>query len=130
MAAGRPTHYSDEIALKSREYLNVYEELGHAVPSVAGLSLYIERARSTIYQWAANDENKEFADILDNINATQEQVAMSKGLKGDYNATLVKLLLGKHGYHDKVDQELTGANGGAIKTTHSIKFVGVNADSD
>jgi len=117
MAGGRPTHYSDEIARKAREYLVVYEELGHAVPSVAGLSLYIERARSTIYQWAADPENEEFADILDNINATQEQVALAKGLKGDYNATLVKLLLGKHGYHEKVDQQVTGNGGGPVEWT-------------
>lgn len=116
MAAGRPTHYSDEIARKSREYLNVYEELGHAVPSVAGLSLYIERARSTIYDWA-KDPEKEISDILDNINATQEEVAMTKGLKGDYNATLVKLLLGKHGYHEKVDQQVTGNGGGPVEWT-------------
>lgn len=100
MAAGRPTHYSDEIARKAREYLSVYEELGHAVPSVAGLSIYIERARSTIYQWAAHEDNKEFADILEQINATQEQKALSSGLKGDFNATIVKLLLGKHGYNE------------------------------
>lgn len=102
---GRPTHYSDEIARKSREYLSIYETLGDAVPSVAGLSLYIDRARSTIYQWAANTNNKEFADILDKINATQENVALSKGLRGDYNSQIVKLLLGKHGYSDKVESQ-------------------------
>lgn len=126
----RPTHYSDEIARKSREYLTCYEELGDAVPSVAGLSVYIERARSTIYQWAAHEDNQEFADILESINAKQEQVALNKGLKGDFNANLVKLLLGKHGYHDKIDQELTGANRGAIKAEATITFVGVNATSD
>ena len=28
-------------------------------------------------------------------------MAWNKGLKNEYNAQLVKLLLGKHGYHDK-----------------------------
>lgn len=104
---GRPTHYSDEIARKAREYLMIYETLGDAVPSVSGLSLYIERARSTIYQWAANKDYSEFADILDKINATQENVALSKGLKGDFNSQIVKLLLGKHGYSDKVESQNT-----------------------
>jgi hypothetical protein len=96
----RPTHYSDEIERKAKEYLSVYESLGHAVPSVAGLSIYIERARSTIYQWAAHPDNASFADILEQINANQEQKALSSGLTGEFNATIVKLLLGKHGYNE------------------------------
>jgi len=122
----RPSHYSDEIVRKASKYLEVYEELGDAVPSVAGLSLYMERARSTIYQWAADPEKKEFADILDTINATQEKVALSKGLKGDFNANLVKLLLGKHGYHDKVDQQVTGEGGGPVQWN----LVGVKPDGN
>lgn len=122
----RPSHYSDEIVRKASKYLEVYEELGDAVPSVAGLSLYMERARSTIYQWAADPEKKEFADILDTINATQEKVALSKGLKGDFNANLVKLLLGKHGYHDKVDQQVTGEGGGPVVWN----LVGVKPDGN
>jgi hypothetical protein len=130
MPAGRPTHYSDEIARQARDYLANYNAQGDAVPSVAGLSIAIKRARSTIYQWAADPANEEFADILEQINATQEKTALTKGLTGDFNAQIVKLLLGKHGYHDKVDQELTGANRGAIKTDSTITFVGVNASSD
>ena len=30
------------------------------------------------------------------------------GLKGDFNSTITKLVLGKHGYHDKQDVGLTG----------------------
>ena len=104
---GRPSTYSDEIVQKAREYLETYEQLGHAVPSVAGLSLIIKKRRSTIYEWAGDADKKPFSDILDEINATQEQVALSKGLKGDYNANLVKLLLGKHGYSDKVETQST-----------------------
>lgn len=102
---GRPSYYSDETVRKAKEYLTTYAELGHAVPSVAGLSLFLERSRSTIYEWASDSEKQEFSDILDKINATQEEVALSKGLKGDYNANLVKLLLGKHGYSDKVETQ-------------------------
>jgi hypothetical protein len=99
----RPTHYSDEIVRKAAQYLIDYEDLGHAVPSVSGLSIYLGRPRSTIYQWASEEGKEEFLDILEQINAHQENVALSKGLKGDFNATIVKLLLGKHGYSDKVE---------------------------
>ena len=104
---GRPTHYSDEIERKARQYLEIYSELGHAVPSVAGLSIYLGRRRTVLYQWAAQKDKESFKDILDEINALQEQVALSAGLKGDYNSTIVKLLLGKHGYSDKAETQAT-----------------------
>jgi len=104
---GRPSHYSDEICRKAREYLTVYSQLGHAVPSVAGLSIYLERSRTLLHDWAADSDKCEFKDILQQILAEQEQVALSNGLKGDYNATIVKLLLGKHGYSDKAETQTT-----------------------
>jgi hypothetical protein len=107
VSLGRPTHYSDEIERKARQYLEIYSELGHAVPSVAGLSIYLGRRRTVLYQWAAQKDKEAFKDILDEINALQEQVALSAGLKGDYNSTIVKLLLGKHGYSDKAETQAT-----------------------
>lgn len=104
---GRPTHYSDEIARQARIYLETYAELGDAVPSVAGLSLFLKRARSTMYEWASQPDKQEFSDILHDINATQERVALSQGLKGEYNSQIVKLLLGKHGYSDKAETQTT-----------------------
>lgn len=115
MTAGRPTYYSDETVRQAKEYLQNYKDHGDAVPSVAGLSIFLQRSRSTLYEWAKDADKKEFSDILDQINATQEKVALSNGLTGDFNSTIVKLLLGKHGYHDKVDQELTGKGGEPIQ---------------
>lgn len=114
-AGGRPTYYSDETVRQTKEYLQNYKEHGDAVPSVAGLSIVLQRSRSTLYEWAKDADKKEFSDILDQINATQEKVALSNGLCGTFNATIVKLLLGKHGYHEKVDQELTGKGGGPVE---------------
>jgi len=102
---GRPTHYSDEIENKAREYLNVWAELGHAVPSVAGLAIYLKRRRSVLYQWAAHADNEEFKGILEDITTLQEEIALSNGLTGDYNSAIVKLLLGKHGYSEKVETQ-------------------------
>lgn len=115
MTAGRPTYYSDETVRQAKEYLQNYKDHGDAVPSVAGLSIFLQRSRSTLYEWAKDADKKEFSDILDQINATQEKVALSNGLTGDFNSTIVKLLLGKHGYHEKVDQELTGKGGEPIQ---------------
>jgi len=99
---GRPTLYSDEVVSQARDYIENYEKHGDAVPSVVGMCRAINRPKSTIYDWA-KDENNEFSDILAQINELQELVTFNKALKNEYNATIAKLLLGKHGYHDKQD---------------------------
>lgn len=121
MAGGRPTHYSDEIARQGWQYIETYEEHGHAVPSVVGLCRVINRAKSTVYQWAENPDT-EIADILRAINELQELVTFNKSLTGEYNATIAKLLLGKHGYHDKADNTLASPNGGPVEATLNINF--------
>lgn len=97
---GRPTTYSDEIVNEARSYINNYKDHNHAVPSVVGLCSVIDRARSTVYAWA-DDESKEFSDILDQINEKQEIVTFTEALRGNYNPTIAKLLLAKHGYKDE-----------------------------
>ena len=99
----RPTTWTIEIENAAWDYINGgWEEEEHAFPSVVGLCAVLGRGKSTIYDWASHND-KGFSDILDKINECQEMVAWNKGLKGEYNANLVKLLLGKHGYSDRVD---------------------------
>ncbi len=99
----RPSKLTDELIDKADTYLNEYES---AIPSVAGLSLFLGCARASIYKWQG--ENERFSDILGDILATQEQLLLSNGLTGDFNATIAKLVLGKHGYSDKQETELSG----------------------
>lgn len=111
----RPTHYGDEIVRRSKEYLDNYEAQGDVIPSVAGLAVFLGRSRTLLHDWAADEDKKEFKDILEQIGAKQEMVTLNNALAGNFNATIAKLLLGKHGYHEKVDNQLTGANNGAIQ---------------
>jgi len=115
--AGRPTKYNDEILEKAKEYvsggfLNQDEE----VPTQEGLALFIGVHRSTLHDWASQPEKHLFSDILEECNQRQTVMLMSGALKGDLNANIAKLMLGKQGYSEKHQQELTGAEGGAIKT--------------
>jgi len=104
MPAGRPTKYNDEIVQKARDYVSGhYVEYGHIIPSIAGMALYLDLNRDTLYDWA-NDSGKEFSDILAKCNITQEVALLNGGLSNDMNAAIVKLALGKQGYSDKIDQ--------------------------
>lgn len=99
--AGRPTKYHDKIIEMVQAYIEGYESHGHAIPSIAGLSLVLDVNRATIYEWAK--ENKEFSDMLAKMLSEQEQILLSKGLSSQFNAQITKLVLAKHNYHEKVE---------------------------
>jgi hypothetical protein len=117
MAGGRPTKYSDEVLGTAVDYLYRYDEepYNDVFPSVVGLACVLKISKSTLYDWASQDEKEEFSDILVQINQSQERVLLSKGLTGDFNSAITKLVLGKHGYHDKQDTEITGKDGKPIE---------------
>ena len=103
---GRPTKYTPELVHEARLYITGYEEHGHMIPSIAGLSIVLNITRKTIYEWEKEDDKTEFCDILTKIMANQELVLTNKGLSGDFNSNITKLVLGKHGYHDKSDENV------------------------
>ncbi len=118
---GRPTEYTPSMVEKAGYYVTEYQEQGDVIPSVVGLSIYLGLSRACINRWGTEEDKKEFKDILDNINAVQQQVLLNKGLSGDFNSAITKLVLGKHGYSEK--KELTGAEGkDLIPTSITTKY--------
>lgn len=107
MPAGRPTEYTPEILAKARAYLDLGYEEDERIPSVAGLSRFLEIARSTIYDWASQEDKKEFSDILEQILAKQEYTLLNKGITGEFNSTITKLVLAKQGYKESSEQDIT-----------------------
>lgn len=102
--AGRPSKYTEELLEKARAYVEGgYENEGHEIPSIAGLSVVLGISRDTIYDWQKQDDKAEFSDLMDLLLSRQELVCMSKGLNGKFNSTITKLVLAKHGYHDKIE---------------------------
>lgn len=116
---GRPSKLAESL-IKAKEYLmGGYETVGDVVPSVAGLACYLGISRSTAQEYAK--ENAEFSGTLEAIKTLQENKLINKGLIGDFNSTIVKLMLSNHGYSEKVTNELTGKDGGSIQTESTIK---------
>ncbi|MGJ8524062.1 hypothetical protein R84981_002779 [Carnimonas sp. R-84981] len=108
---GRPTKVVVPVRVaKAKKYLEGgYQDQGDAVPSAAGLACYLGVSRKTIYNWGSEDES--FLHILDTIQATQERLLLSGGLTNAMNATIVKLMLGKHGYSEKSEVDNTSSDG-------------------
>ena len=103
----RPTKYSQEIVSKALHYLDHYEEEGHKIPSQAGLALVLGLSRQTLNTWSKDEDKKEFLDILERIHQKQECVLLDGGLDGTFNSAITKLVLSKHGYHDRPQQDGT-----------------------
>ena len=104
----RPTKYNTALLEKAQHYLDNYEEYEEVIPSAVGLALVLDITRATLYAWAKDDNKKKvFSHILDNINKKQEQVLLKNGLNNKFNSNITKLVLGKHGYHDRPQQEGT-----------------------
>lgn len=114
MAIGRPTKYTPELVEAARHYAEQFKELGDEFPSACGLALHLGISRQLIYDWSKDEEKAEFLYILERIQCKQENVLLNKGIIGEFNSNITKLVLGKHGYSDR--QEHTGKDGGPIET--------------
>ena len=120
----RPSEYNDEVLVIANEYLDNFKtEYGHAIPSLVGLAKVLKKSRECLYNWARDEDKKEFSDILEKINTDQEFELMNGGLNGDLNPAITKLALGKHGYSDKQQQEISGPDGKPQEHKWSIEVV-------
>lgn len=103
MPAGRPTKYNELTLEVAENYLRNYEKFDDVIPSHIGLSLVLGINAETLYSWNKDPRKPEFTNILERILKKQHQVLISKGLSGEFNSNIAKLVLGKHGYSDKSD---------------------------
>jgi hypothetical protein len=130
----RPTEYSQEIIIKSTAYIDSCEDelidrisgqsesftkyeqkLKVKIPTIEGLARYLKIHRDTVYEW--EKQHPEFSDILEDLRAKQADRLLNNGLSGDYNPTIAKVLLTKHGYTDKqeIDQKTEHSGGIEIR---------------
>jgi len=139
----RPTKYSKEILDKSKEYLlierpcdDIITKVGkvrEVIPTIEGLALFIDIARSTIYDWVSQDEGKEeFSDIVSQVLEKQGLGLVNGGLDNTFNSKIASVILSKHGYREA--KEITGADGKDLFNNEqkeaSKKAVGEFLDED
>ena len=123
MPGGRPIEYCQEDVDKANDYLKRWKQLGDKVPMVAGLAIHMGRSRSTVLLWAKDEEKPEFSAIVMKIQAAQERELANNGLSGDFNPSITKLMMGKHGYKENRHTEHTGADGGPIEGIWTVTIV-------
>jgi hypothetical protein len=122
---GRPSKFAESLA-KAKEYLmGGYETVGDVVPSVAGLACYLGVSRKTVYEWVK--ESTDLSDTLEGILAMQENKLINKGLNGDFNPTITKLMLANHGYSEKQEVDHKSSDS-SMSPTKIVLVAGGNND--
>lgn len=106
---GRPTKYNDELQARAERYIFDYADQGDVIPSAAGLCVWLGISRPTLHEWDRAHPN--FSNTLDAIRSLQERAALNKGLTGEFNSTIVKLVLANHGYSEKSAIEHSNPDG-------------------
>lgn len=125
---GRPTKLTDELIAKAEMYLVDYMSNDDIVPSVAGLSCYLDVAKSSIYKY--RDESPRFSDTLERIESLQEKMLLKGGLMGDFNPTITKLMMSNHGYSEKQQVDNTSSDGSMAAMPTRIEIVAPSIKKD
>jgi hypothetical protein len=99
--------YTPEMLERAKEYLVVYESLGERIPTKEGMAEYLGKAVKTLYNWSEKPENDEFLQVMDMCMTQQGKKLINGGLGNEYNSTITKLMLGKHGYKESTETDIT-----------------------
>lgn len=117
---GRPSKYFPSVLIKTKEYIDSCEDtekrvvkydgeystgyetkLKVNIPTLEGLALYLNVHKDTIQDWKG--KYPKFSVLIGRLLSKQARVLVNKGLSGEYNPTIAKVLLTKHGYREGID---------------------------
>lgn len=77
------------------------------LPTIEGLALKLNVSRKTLYNWA--EKHNAFLHTLEKIEREQKNRLLNKGLSGEYNSTIAKLILSSnHGMVERKDLTTDG----------------------
>lgn len=116
----RPTKYSEQILDLTKQYIDEAEDTAEVIgtgltarirnkvklPTLEGLAFFLRVHKDTIQEWKKNHD--EFSVLIGDLLAKQAEALINNGLSGNYNPTIAKVLLAKHGYKEstEVDQNV------------------------
>lgn len=108
----RPTVYTTELLQKARKYAEGgWRENGEVVPTLAGLAVAIGVTKETCRVWKKDPQKVEFSAFCSSIQQQQEMELVNRGLVGDFAAPITKMMMTKHGYSDRIEQDHQSSDG-------------------
>lgn len=116
MPAGRPLAFKsvEELEAKIQEYFD-----NEDLPTMSGLGVHLGVDRKTIVNYSRKEE---YFHTIKKARAVVESF-LEKQLYGNQVTGVIFNLKNNFGWNDKQQQEITGVNGGAIQTQHTVTFV-------
>ena len=93
---GRPTKYNDKVQQIAEDYVHNFKEYHDKVPSIDGLAYALGVSKKTLYNWAENENNKDFLHTLEYLKTNQSRVLINKGLSKEFPANLVAFMMSNH----------------------------------
>jgi hypothetical protein len=116
MTLGRPSEYNETFVTKAIEYLALCTDkevekgstdrpiysIKVKLPTIEGLAVFLGINKTTVYEW--EKKYPEFSNVIERLRGEQADRLVNNGLSGDYNPTIAKVLLTKHGYREGLDQ--------------------------
>lgn len=97
---------TDVITGQSEKFTTYKQKITVKLPTIEGLARILKVHKDTIYDW--EKKYPEFSDVIGDLRAKQAEKLINSGLCGDYNPTIAKVLLSKHGYRDATEIEHSG----------------------
>jgi hypothetical protein len=124
-----PIIYKDiTVADKNGNSIEKTVEESVQIPMIYKFAKHIGISMPTMYEWC--EKYPEFKEAYEMAKQMQLNVLVQNALRGNYNAFFsFQMAKNMFGWRDKVEQEITGANGGAIKTAN-LNFDIKGASSD
>lgn len=123
----KPTRYTPELLAKAEEYINTWESLGDPVPMLCGLAVHCGIVKETVSRWRKEEGKEAFNQLCARVEAEQERVLLQKGLTRQHDNSLTKLMLMRHGYSDRIEQDVKSSDGSMSPT--KIEIVAPDAES-
>ena len=120
---GRPSKYNVAMQARADDYVANWSDRDN-IPSRAGLCCWLGIARSTSFEWEL--EYPGFSDTVKAVEVLQEYILLNKGVTGEFNASVAKLLLNAHGYSER--QAVDHTTAGESLNPPRIEIVAVDVD--
>lgn len=118
---GRPTKYTDKLIEKGWNYVENWRKKDCFIPSKFGLARHLKISLASVKEWKKDPKKPDFLAIVEEVELIQAETLINKGLNNDFNSSICKLILTKHGFSDK--QELTGKDGEPFERNWTVTVV-------
>ena len=105
MPASPPSKYTEDRLQKARDYIESIP-VGAVVHSRVGMARAMGVHETTLQEWKKEADKPEISLLLQEVVDMQHDELLNNGLSGAYNSTITKLMLTKHGYHDKSESDV------------------------